>query len=130
MIYVIESVLSAALMALFIFISYLLFNGAFSTQNLLIIIGIYIVWFILAFLAPFADGSILYTFADKIKNKSTISMIMGVIWAVIIILVSIYPWFKQPHNTDLIIIRALGNFFAFCSAMWAFLMVAMMGVRQ
>ena len=130
MIYVLESVSSAALMGLFIFISYLLFNWSFSTQNIPIIIGIYVVWFILAFLAPFADGSILYTFADKIKNKSTISTIMGAIWAVIIILVSIYPWFKQPHSTDLIVIRALGNFLAFCFAMWAFLMVAMMGVRQ
>lgn len=126
MIYVIESILSILLIAGSAFISYRLFNWAFSTNNIFFMNGAYIAWFVLIFLLVWSNGLAIHKFVENQKGMETFCNIVGIVWALLIIATVIYVWFKRPYSTGSVITRIIWSYFSLGLAAWMYLMINLM----
>ena len=129
MAYVIAGLLSAFILGGTVLLGYRLFNWAFATNDTFAVLGIYIGVGIAVLTLAFVNGLIGYVLAD-IKGNSSFGIVMGVLWAAVFVALAIYPWFKAPYTPGLIIVRVLGSFYSLGSALWTFIMVALMSTKQ
>ena len=119
MMYVIGSVSSAVLIGISTLIGYNLFNWVFSEYNVFLLSVSYIIWYIIVFLLAFMNAS----FIRKLVVKDSFAIVIGAVWACMIVAMLIYTWFKQPYVLGSIIVRVIATWFAIGTAVWTVIMV-------
>ncbi len=125
MMYIIGSVSSAVLIGISTLIGYNLFNWVFSKYNLFLLSVSYIIWYIVAVLLAFTNGLIIRNFVVK----DSFAIVIGAVWACMIVAMLIYTWFKQPYVLGSIIVRVIATWFSIGIAVWTFIMVGLMKTK-
>lgn len=126
MMYVVGSVLSAVFIGISTLIGYNLFNWVFSKYNVFLLSASYLIWYIIVFLLAFMNAS----FIKNLVVKDSFAIVIGAIWAFMIVAMLIYTWFKQPYVLGSIIVRVIATWFSIGTAAWAVIMVGLVGSKH
>ena len=126
MIYAVISILSVISIGCTTLIGYCLFNWAFSTNNIFFINAAYLVWFAIIFPLAWHNGAAIHKLIKNEKEIQISSVIAGIAWALSILAIAVYVWFKVPYSTGTVITRVIWSYISFALAAGTLLMITIM----
>lgn len=86
-----------------------------------------ILWVFGAFILAFINGM---TIKSMTLSSGNYIMVIGAGWALLFVIMAVYPWFLGSYNTSAVIQRVVWDYLVLNMAVWSFLMVAMIGTSK